>query len=696
MKSIIKLLVIFIFINIYKVSFSQEDSKINTRIDNIGYWSLKAKEGLVPVNPYIEVPKPIFRTSYINSSIVLRANSHDIQLPGDGARTQHENSIFVDPDNISNLLNSNNTCDTLNPSDPLNTSAFYSFDQGINWDGTFSVGSSYADPVALIGNSGRYFVGFINGLLGQSIAFSDDNGEIWTEKVVAYHQGSSGSLDKNHSWIDNSTNSPRQGYIYDAWTDFGGPNNNQIMFSRSTDNGITWSSDTVISSGVNAGSFNHGVNICTGPNGNVYTVWAIYDTWGTTYDYCKESALGFTHSPNGGIWFYNAHRIIDNIKGIRNPTLNYTDNPTGKDMRVNSFPSMAVDISGGPYNGYIYVVWANVGEPGINTGDDIDIYLIKSNNHGISWSDPVRVNQDASGFGHVHFFPWISCDPVTGDLSVIFYDDRNVGGDQVEVFVAISQDAGNTWEDFRISDVAFTPTPVPGIIYGYMGDYLGISSRDGFVYPVWTDNRTGDALTYCSPFVIGCLDDIVLQNDTIEIGESVEYQANNSITVAGSSTYYVVEGNGSSGGDLTLIAGNIIQINEGFHSQKGSSFHSYIGECSSGAKKSSIENSGEMSYSPDTEECNFDQDLEQEIISAVIFPNPNKGQFFIEIKNQTRNIDEDQLLMITDLLGKIIYVERLNQQNLLNIDLSDAPTGIYLLRILNNQNILLTRKILIE
>lgn len=33
-----------------------------------------------------------------------------------------------------------------------------------------------------------------------------------------------------------------------------------------------------------------------------------------------------------------------------------------------------------------------------------------------------------------------------------------------------------------------------------MGDYLGIAARGAKVYPVWTDNRTGTAMTYVSPY----------------------------------------------------------------------------------------------------------------------------------------------------------------------------------------------------
>ncbi|MBV1923514.1 MAG: T9SS type A sorting domain-containing protein, partial [Flavobacteriaceae bacterium] len=65
---------------------------------------------------------------------------------------------------------------------------------------------------------------------------------------------------------------------------------------------------------------------------------------------------------------------------------------------------------------------------------------------------------------------------------------------------ANSYDGGATWEDFRVSDVAFTPQPISGLAGGYMGDYLGISARGGIVYPVWPDNRNGYVQAFVSPY----------------------------------------------------------------------------------------------------------------------------------------------------------------------------------------------------
>ncbi len=203
-------------------------------------------------------------------------------------------------------------------------------------------------------------------------------------------------------------------------------------------------------------------------------------------------------SLDGGATWETASRIISNVKGIRN-------SETSKNMRVNSFPGMAVDISAGPYSGNIYMVWANIGEPGINTGSDIDVYVIRSEDGGDTWRCSHQGEPGLSGLGSEHYFPWITCDPITGNLSVVFYDDRNVGGSECEVFCANSFDGGDTWEDFKVSDVAFTPSPIPGLASGYMGDYLGITARDSYVYPCWTDNRTGSTMTYVSPYTLNTL-----------------------------------------------------------------------------------------------------------------------------------------------------------------------------------------------
>jgi PKD repeat protein len=467
---------------------------VDTRVDNMGYWGKMAEQGLVPVAPVVQIPEAVYTGSMITAKSVKSGKEDSPDVPVSSATnvTESENSIFVNPADNDFILNSNNSTSWSGGSigTLYGANAFFSEDAGLLWGGSAqgAGGNNYGDPTTAINLDGsRMYVNYISMSSGMGISYSTNSGTTWSATTVTPNPGS--MTDKNHMWIDNSPVSPYLGNLYVAWTDFGGANNNQICIKASTNGGLNWGSLINVSSAVNAGSHNQGVNIQTGPNGQVYVIWAVYDSWPQ-----DEKAIGFAKSLNGGTSYTPGTRIINNTRGIRNTTVN-------KNHRVNSFPAMAVDISGGAYNGTIYVVWSNIGVPGVNTGTSADVYVIKSSDEGASWSTPVKINTDAPGMGKKHYFPWITCDPETGILSVIFYDDRNTTSNQCETWCANSMDGGETWEDFKVSDVAFTPSYIPGLAEGYMGDYLGITARGSKVYPTWTDTRNSKFMTYTSPYV---------------------------------------------------------------------------------------------------------------------------------------------------------------------------------------------------
>ncbi|MBM3405463.1 MAG: exo-alpha-sialidase, partial [Bacteroidetes bacterium] len=456
--------------------------QVDTRIDNMGYWRKMAEAGLVPVQPYSKPPAAKFTGSKIIAKGIMIDDSPDVPVTAEPS-TQSENSIAVDPENMEKLLNSNNSTQYPSSGNLYGADYLTSSDEGETWGGSVqgAGGPNSGDPAACIDLDGRYFIGFIDNASGQSVAYSDNQGSTWT--VVKVANGSMFNMcDKNHLWVDNSPSSPYKGNLYNGWM-----KSEQIEISYSNTHGTSWSTAVAVSQGTSAGSHNQGVNFKTGPNGDAYAVWSVYDSWPG-----DEKAIGFSKSTDGGATWSPAVRIINNIRGIR--TTEVTQN-----MRCNSFPSMAVDLSGGPYNGHIYVVWANIGVPGINTGSDVDVYLIKSTDVGTTWSTPLRINQDPSGLGKQHYFPWIACDDSNGMLSIVFYDNRNVSATECEAFMAYSGDGGATWEDMKVSDVSFTPSPIPYLATGYFGDYLGITALGGKAYPCWTDNRSGHAMTYVSP-----------------------------------------------------------------------------------------------------------------------------------------------------------------------------------------------------
>ncbi len=475
-------------------AFSQNDNENsgyppnyqpNTMIDNIGYWIRMAELGLVPVQPmYKPAPAKFTGTKVFNNKGILIQDSPDVPVTTN-VNGESENSIFGDPNDKTHVLESNNA--TPQPSNGTTYGAdwYNSFDGGETWSGNYHGAgtNNQGDPAACINLSGRYFVGYINSGNGQSVSYSDNHGSTWTVSLV---DGSSYFHDKNHLWVDNVSSSPYVGNLYDGWM----TGSNQIAVSRSITNGTSWEPSQIISSNIVSNGQKQGVNFKTGPNGEVYAVFSVYANWPG-----NETSIGFSKSLDGGVTWSPAVKIIDNIEGIRNSGV-------PENQRVNSFPWMACDLSNGPYRGNLYVTWTNHGVPGVNTGNDIDCYLIKSSDGGTTWSAPIRINQDPTGQGKTHYFPCVSCDQANGNVSVVFYDNRNVNSNQAETFLAWSTDGCNTFTDMQVSDVSWTPSPVPLMATGYMGDYLGITSYNGLVYPTWTDNRLGYVMTWVSPITL--------------------------------------------------------------------------------------------------------------------------------------------------------------------------------------------------
>lgn len=192
---------------------------------------------------------------------------------------------------------------------------------GVGSDMLVTDGHTGVDPtVAFDLNGIVYFSYLYQDSLKLHIRKSTD-GINWSNPVEIPNVG---APDKDHMVIDTNPNSPYKNYVYIAWTDISQsvpsrsgippeyPYPKPIMFSNSTDGGNSFQTEPInISYGT--GLFqSHGVNLATGPNGEVYAVWAIYDTWPT------EDGIGFNKSTNGGYIWGIADSISNlNVQGIR-------------------------------------------------------------------------------------------------------------------------------------------------------------------------------------------------------------------------------------------------------------------------------------------------------------------------------------------------------------------------------------------
>jgi hypothetical protein len=132
-------------------------------------------------------------------------------------------------------------------------------------------------------------------------------------------------------------------------------------------------------------------------------------------------------------------------------------------------------MSNSKYRGNLYISWCDQ-----KSGyDNTDIWISSSTNDGITWGQPVRVNDDT---GNKHqFFNWMTIDQATGIIYILFYDRRNYDNELTDVYLASSIDGGKTFLNERVSETPFFP-----LAETFMGDYTNIIAVNGMVRPIWT------------------------------------------------------------------------------------------------------------------------------------------------------------------------------------------------------------------
>jgi hypothetical protein len=168
--------------------------------------------------------------------------------------------------------------------------------------------------------------------------------------------------------------------------------------------------------------------------------------------------------------------------------------PAQPDRSVDAEPGLAWDRTGGVHNGRVYLVYTLEVK---NESDNMDIMLSHSDDQGMTWSAPVRVNDDATK--NSQFMPKISLDPTSGNLAVVWYDSRNdlgLGGpgdtdgvpnDDAQFWGAFSTDGGQTFSRNIQISAGTSNSHDSGNHIDY-GDYTGLSFYGGIAHPAWSDN----------------------------------------------------------------------------------------------------------------------------------------------------------------------------------------------------------------
>jgi hypothetical protein len=367
-----------------------------------------------------------------------------------------------EPQELSVILNPLNTNEILVGANQDNY--YYSTNSGMSWQHNV-ISSSFGvvgDPCVLVDNNGNYFyIHLVPGLSRVVCQKATTIGGAWSNGTFT---GVNGTKENDKEWgaVNMSNN-----FIYLSWAQFDEHgstsqlDSSEIQLSRSTDGGIIWSSPVRISErngNAMGGNYSaHAPMPAIGPGNEVYVTWM--GPLGLMVDKSTDSGESWLEN-DINVTGSHIDWLVFNIGGIQ---------------RAPGFPVINCDLSPGEYYGNIYICWTDQ-RRGYN---DTNVYLAKSTDGGISWSDPIRVNDDPPG--RHQFFAWMTIDQSTGFLYFVFYDRRNHSDDSTDVYMAVSQDGGETFDNFMISESPFRPYTVD-----FIGDYIGISAANNIVRPVWT------------------------------------------------------------------------------------------------------------------------------------------------------------------------------------------------------------------
>lgn len=430
--------------------------------------------------------------------------------------------------NVSNLVgNESEVSIAINPTNPLNMvivghspaavamNTFFTLDGGQTWTlvalGAAADGQANClrtDPTVAFDANGTVYAGYFTFNCTATttrilfVARSTNGGQTYPQ-ITAAVTDPTGGLDKEILGTGRDPVNAGQQNVYVAYRlDVGA--DAQIHLTASFNGGATFPSDVIINDDSIAGNdFSSFGMPAVGPNGELYVVW---DDFSNNPAFSQIMVdVSFDAGANWGTDVQIATTGVtrNNANGL--PASGRYTIPAQPDRGILAVPSIAVDRTGGPNNGRIYVTYTAVGGGGVF---DTNVVLQFSDDNGANWSAPVTVNDD--GGTRSQFHPWVAvdnCGASLGRVVVTWYDARNDANNRlVQNFLGVSENGGaffqpNVQVSAGQSDQS-TANPARFNPNNYL-EYIGVDVCNSVACTVWADNSTNagdlDFFSDCVP-----------------------------------------------------------------------------------------------------------------------------------------------------------------------------------------------------
>jgi hypothetical protein len=323
-------------------------------------------------------------------------------------------------------------------------------------------------------------------LSGITLSRSTDGGATWGDPViVAVPDPNIGDEIFEDPWIAVDPSNPKRVYI--SYTHFGfnfitEELTSSVELISSIDGGQTFNPTPIVMEAQHitafTGLFDVGTRMAISSKGTVFVAWENENIFEAFFE--QTISVG-SFTPGGGV---TPAVVVDAVtQGGSNVFEFFT--PFGEsivdgEVFFGTVPlqggfenfrgfDLAVDHSGGPTDGFVYLFWDD-GRNGFQAAPELeddfgaysftDILLAVSKDGGQTFAPTRQVNSDLQPLtsrGHDHFRPVAAVDK-NGKVAACWYDRRNDPQNyQFERFCAESTDAGSTWGEFRVPGSLSTP-----------------------------------------------------------------------------------------------------------------------------------------------------------------------------------------------------------------------------------------------
>ena len=343
------------------------------------------------------------------------------------------------------------------------------------WVAASPDGSAHA--IALSFSGGTFASGSTNAVL---VARSADGGVTWSDPVPLIQDGD--EFFNERPTI--SADSADARFVYAVWTRLTDTPEGPAWFSRSVDGGAAWETARSI---FDPGSSRRtaGTQIAVLPG----AILLVFTEVEVGIAQTSASIRVMRSTDRGDTWSAPVTIAEQTSRGTISPD-------DGTLIRDGS-PSASVSVD---TNGVVYVVWQDARFSG---GQRDGIALSRSLDGGLSWSEPVRVNDNNATAA---FTPTVHV-RADGVIGVTYYDFRNDTFDAdtllTDYWLAISTDAIN-WSESHLSG-PFDLSRAPDSGGLFLGDYQALTSLGNDFLPFFvqtttvTGNRTDVFMGFSTP-----------------------------------------------------------------------------------------------------------------------------------------------------------------------------------------------------